>query len=58
MSHVLVITNASGKVIAKVEVSPGYKIREVRAASERAHTNSTVVDKSAGDGGSGREMVN
>lgn len=59
MSHLLVITDRSGKELARVPVESGWKFKEVplpKEAVERMNA-SKAKDVSAGDSGSGRDKV-
>jgi len=56
MSHVLIITDANGKELAKIPVTPGYKIKEMRA-EEAKKPEAAVSEKKVGDSGSGTEKV-
>lgn len=56
MSHVLVISDAKGNVLAKVPVEPGYRIREVHEPKPEK-PKAPTDDKVAGDSGSGIEKV-
>lgn len=50
MAHVLQILTREGKLIAEVEVTTGYQVREVNIGKTRA----PVADKSVSSGDSGR----
>lgn len=57
MSHVLVITDAKGVVLAKVAVESGYTIKEIRAKAAAKAPAAPAATKSAGDSGNANETL-